>query len=227
MDQESATAVLDYWFGGPLTEWDRQPEASMARHQFWWQGGPQMDVFIRDKFGDLHNAVIRDPEPVVTPNQSRRELAEQALARIIVLSQFSRHINRGSAKEVSERRLAHSDPKAFENDASARRLAKWVIAEGLDKELKHYEKQFVNMPFIQSEELADQEHAVKFVAEMNEQAIAAGLRSRGSSGGVGWCKARRDVVAEFGRLPFRNAALGRKSTPEELAFLRSWSRGMA
>jgi len=32
-------------------------------------------------------------------------------------------------------------------------------------------------------------------------------------------RAHREIIARFGRFPFRNAALGRESTPEELAFL--------
>merc|ERR1712139_66457 len=217
--------VLDYWYGGSLSVWDRQPEASMMRHQFWWQGGPQMDQYIRETFGELHQAVVASSDAEMVPQQSRRELAEQALARIIVLSQFSRHIGRGSAKDASERSLAHWSSKAFENDVAARRIARWVLAEGLHKELRHYEKMFLNMPFVQSEDLADQDHAVQFVTEMNDIAIAAGLR-RSPSGGS-WVKERRDVVARFGRLPFRNAALGRESTPEEVPFLRGWCRGMA
>lgn len=197
----------------------------MGRHQFWWQGGPQMDALISDKFGDLHAAVIASPDPVVTPQQTRRELAEQTVARVIVLSQFSRHINRGSPKESSQQSLAHWSDKAYENDDTARRLARWMIAEGLDKELRHYEKMFLNMPFVQSEELSDQNHAIKFLEEMNDYAIAKGWRRYPS--GIAWCKERRDVVARFGRLPFRNAALKRESTDEEIAFLRNWGRGMA
>ncbi|MNW15074.1 hypothetical protein D3C71_2134720 [compost metagenome] len=30
----------------------------------------------------------------------------------------------------------------------------------------------------------------------------------------------RDIIARFGRYPHRNAALGRTSTPEEIAFLQ-------
>jgi len=30
----------------------------------------------------------------------------------------------------------------------------------------------------------------------------------------------RDIVAQFGRFPHRNEILGRKSTPEEIAFLK-------
>ncbi|MNL80855.1 hypothetical protein D3C87_2078110 [compost metagenome] len=30
----------------------------------------------------------------------------------------------------------------------------------------------------------------------------------------------RDTIARFGRFPFRNKALGRQSTPEEVAYMR-------
>ena len=32
-------------------------------------------------------------------------------------------------------------------------------------------------------------------------------------------RAHREVIRRFGRFPYRNAALGRESTPEEVAFL--------
>jgi uncharacterized protein (DUF924 family) len=34
-----------------------------------------------------------------------------------------------------------------------------------------------------------------------------------------WAVPHRNIIARFGRFPHRNAALGRASTPEELAFL--------
>ena len=48
-------------------------------------------------------------------------------------------------------KLANTDPKAFENDAAARKLSRWLLEEELYKELRHYEKMFFNMPFIHSE----------------------------------------------------------------------------
>ena len=32
-------------------------------------------------------------------------------------------------------------------------------------------------------------------------------------------RAHREIIRRFGRFPYRNAALGRESTPEEVAFL--------
>jgi len=219
MDNTQATIVLDFWYG-PLEKWDRGPEASGARQNFWWHGGPQLDEIVRDKFSDLLLAVAASPDPVSNQQQSRRELAVQVLARVIVLSQFSRHIlPRGTLDNpgVSE-----------EYDAAARRLANWAIDEGLHKELRHYEKSFLYMPYIQSEDLADQDRALQLFAEQQEIAIAEGRRRPGTrSPGYPWMQARRNVVARFGRLPFRNEQLGRKSTPEELAYLARWSRAMA
>ena len=108
-----------------------------------------MDEFIRQQFGDLLLSVIATPEPLVTPLQTRRQLAEQVLAQIIVLSQFSRHIHRGSTVVPSERRLAHWCADAFAQDAAARKLSLWLHEEGLYEELGRYEKQFSYMPFVQ------------------------------------------------------------------------------
>ena len=142
------------------------------------------------------------------------------LAQIIVLSQFSRHI-------LPRGRLDNPGTND-EYDASARSLASWAIAEGLNKELAHYERTFLYMPFIQSEDLVDQDRALELVEESHQIAIAEGRRRVGSrSPGYSWLKARRDVVARFGRLPFRNEQKGRVSTPEELVYLRSWGRAMA
>ncbi|MEW8208716.1 MAG: DUF924 family protein, partial [Candidatus Thiodiazotropha taylori] len=36
-----------------------------------------------------------------------------------------------------------------------------------------------------------------------------------------WAKHHREIVRQFGRFPHRNAALGRQSSEEELAYLDS------
>jgi uncharacterized protein (DUF924 family) len=44
--------------------------------------------------------------------------------------------------------------------------------------------------------------------------VEAGLNHRE------WAQKHYDVVARFGRFPHRNEILGRKSTPEEIEFLK-------
>jgi uncharacterized protein (DUF924 family) len=38
---------------------------------------------------------------------------------------------------------------------------------------------------------------------------------------VKYAHSHRDIIAKFGRFPYRNAALGRESTPAELEWLAS------
>ena len=69
---------------------------------------------------------------------------------------------------------------------------------------------FVYLPFEHSEDLADQDESVRLFATLRE---ALGEES------IRYAESHRDVIRRFGRFPHRNAALGRVSTPEELAYL--------
>jgi uncharacterized protein (DUF924 family) len=73
------------------------------------------------------------------------------------------------------------------------------------------------MPLGHSEELAHVERAVAFADALARDAAPehAGWLAFSASQARG----HRDVIARFGRHPHRNEALGRASTPEELAYL--------
>jgi len=62
------------------------------------------------------------------------------------------------------------------------------------------------MPFMHAESLVIQEEGVKHFAQFGEEML-------------GFMTAHRDTIARFGRFPFRNKALGRQSTPDELAYM--------
>ncbi len=78
------------------------------------------------------------------------------------------------------------------------------------------ERQFFYLPFEHSETLADQDRCV---ALMTERLPDTGAEN------VLHARAHREIVARFGRFPFRNAALGRASTPEEEVFLAEGGYG--
>jgi uncharacterized protein (DUF924 family) len=63
------------------------------------------------------------------------------------------------------------------------------------------------MPFEHAEDLDAQQRGVAL------------FQSIGLNEMVWWAEIHRDIIVRFGRFPHRNAVLGRKSTPEELAFL--------
>lgn len=118
------------------------------------------------------------------------------LAEIIVLDQFSRNIHRGTAL-------------AFANDAMALALAQTAVTTGADLALEVSRRAFVYLPYMHSESLLIHERGlVLFGTPGMESNLASAHR-------------HREILQRFGRYPHRNAALGRVSTPEEVAFLKT------
>ena len=72
------------------------------------------------------------------------------------------------------------------------------------------ERMFTYLPFEHSESLDDQELSLRLF-EGNPNAE--------------WAHKHWEIVRRFGRFPHRNAALGRASTPEEIAFLNQPGSG--
>jgi uncharacterized protein (DUF924 family) len=121
--------------------------------------------------------------------------SEAILAAVIVLDQFSRNLFRGSAL-------------AFAADPVARRLARDAIAAGYDRAMQPAERLFLYMPFEHSEDLADQQRSVELIASI------------GRDDWTRFADAHKAIIDRFGRFPHRNVALGRASTPEEIAAMQ-------
>lgn len=167
------------------------PEAVLA---FWRAAGPER-WFARDEAFD---AQFRRRFLDRHLAAARRELdawgdrAESALALIILLDQFPRNAFRGTAH-------------MYATDPLARRFAGRAIAAGFHRAVEPDLRPFFCLPLMHSEDPADQERSV---------ALHHGLGLDD-----GYALGHRDIIRRFGRFPHRNAALGRDSTGEELAFL--------
>ncbi len=116
------------------------------------------------------------------------------LAEVIVLDQFSRNIYRGSRR-------------AFEADPLALALAQEAVAAGADRSLSQDERVFLYMPYMHSES--------KLIHEQAERLF----RLNSPKNNHDFELRHKVIIDRFGRYPHRNAALGRESTTEELAFL--------
>ena len=123
-----------------------------------------------------------------------RATPEGRLAEIIVLDQFSRQLYRGNAR-------------AFAQDGMALVLAQEAVAGGFDRPLTIDQRTFLYMPFMHSESIAVHEAGQPLFA-----AIGGNDVLKSASGHL-------EVLRRFGRFPKRNAALGRPSTPEEIAYI--------
>ena len=119
---------------------------------------------------------------------------EGALALTIVLDQFPRNMFRGNGR-------------TYEADAVARAVADRAIRRGFDRQVPHPERGFFYLPFMHSEDLADQERCLRLA------------RGYGDDEFMKYAEGHADIVRRFGRFPHRNAMLDRTTTPEEQAFL--------
>ena len=185
-----ALAVLDFWFGRPDDPGHAQPRPQ------WFQKDDAFDALIVQRFGPLiERALIGDIDDWLT----RPVEPLPALARVIVLDQFTRNAFRGTAR-------------AFAGDAMALQTARALVASGADRALTGVQRQFAYLPFEHAEDLSHQRTAVQLFHQLvvDEPALA-GLEE--------WAQKHLDIVARFGRFPHRNAALGRASMPDEAAFL--------
>ncbi len=124
-----------------------------------------------------------------------RKSAKGRLAEIIVLDQFSRNIFRDRTK-------------SFLSDKLALALSQEAISLGKHNELNQTERNFMYMPYMHSESLIIHDIAIEL------------YKSNGVQSSLEFEVKHRDIIKEFGRYPHRNVILNRKSTDEEVEFLK-------
>jgi uncharacterized protein (DUF924 family) len=164
--------------------------------EFWRKAGPKK-WFAKSAAFDRHIRVRFLPtyNAAAAGALSHWErTAEGALALAIVLDQFPRNMFRNSAR-------------AFAADHLARGVARRAIARGYDRIVPRDQRTFFYLPFEHSESMADQERCVAL------------FRATGNAELVKWAVVHADIIRRFGRFPHRNAALGRRTTTAERAFL--------
>jgi uncharacterized protein (DUF924 family) len=128
--------VLKFWF-------------SLDADQ-WWNGGPELDLRIRENFLKLW----RDKRQLPVDSFLIDPLT--AVAGVILFDQFPRNMFRGAAD-------------AYATDPLALGIAKEAVARGLDRALAPDERKFLYMPFMHSEKLDDQNRAVLLFTELGDE----------------------------------------------------------
>lgn len=186
--------VLDYWLGdGIEKDW---PTQDLGKR--WFGGGAELDAEIRVRFGAAVD------EALAGGLQDWEQTPLHRLALIILLDQFTRNMFRGTAR-------------AFAGDARAQQLVRQTIAAGEDRQLPWAARVFLYMPLMHAESPPLQDECVarftRLVADAPED-----LKQR-LQGNLDYAHQHRDIIALFGRFPYRNAVLGRADTPEEKDFL--------
>jgi uncharacterized protein (DUF924 family) len=106
--------------------------------------------------------------------------------------------------------------RAFATDAKAREISRHAIGSGFDRELPQIMRMFFYLPFEHSEHLGDQKESVRLAGALADEygEYPEGTAIRKSA------EFHLKTIRRFGRFPGRNRALGRRSTKEEIEFLK-------
>jgi uncharacterized protein (DUF924 family) len=164
----------------------------------FWGGEAAEKWWVKDPSFDLE--IRRRFEPTLQAAargelESWRDQPESCLAYILLLDQFSRNIYRDS-------------PQAFAQDYLALAASLEGQHRSFDQKLGDSQRIFFYMPMIHSED-----------REVQARSVAI-FRSLGLKENFDYADRHAELIERFGRFPHRNKILGRKSTPEEEAFLR-------
>ena len=180
-----AEEVLDFWFG-------REGEPGYGEfREAWFRKDPEFDRTLRERFQDLHEAAARGDL------DAWRDEARSCLALVILLDQFPRNMFRG-------------DPRSYATDRKAQEIAEYAVDRALDRELPAFQRMFLYMPFMHSEDLEHQRRSVELFR------VLGGDEEGDSSH---YAVRHMEIIERFGRFPHRNEVLGRRTTPEEAEFL--------
>jgi uncharacterized protein (DUF924 family) len=152
--------------------------------QVWFAPDPRVDAVLRRRFG---------PELAQFGTRPAREFLTYpltALAAVLLFDQVPRNLHRGS-------------PRAYAFDPLARAIAKGALERGWEAALNQAQRQFLAMPLMHSEHIADQRRSLAVYARLGRR--------------YGWpfAVSHYRMIARFGRFPHRNEVLGRRSSAAE------------
>lgn len=193
--------ILTYWFGA-LSADAPMPDDAIERRR-WYGKDEAIDSDIRARFLDGYLDVLADLSRGWQPDN-----LQDALATIILLDQMPRNMFRGM-------------PGMYGSDPAALALSRYWVRQPDYVRLDLFRAMFVAMPLMHAETLADQTEMVGHFAAMADRAQREGSPNAAFfSMSLDYARRHHEIVARFGRFPHRNAILGRKTTPEEAAFLK-------
>ncbi len=179
------TAARSGWPAQLLHYWFHQ-----LRPDQWFGRSDEVDAQLDRRFGSTL---------AVLANRPAREFLRDPLtarAAVLLFDQLPRNLHRGT-------------PQAFASDPLARAILKGARARGWDRGLGKSACQFLYLPLMHSEAIADQRLAMRLLPRLGDPWITA------------FAGAHYRMIARYGHFPHRNAIFGRTSSPAEQCAIAS------
>ncbi|MCB9640782.1 MAG: DUF924 family protein [Myxococcales bacterium] len=194
---KDADQVLRFWFG---EQSDPQAHDYTPPSELWFRAGPAIDAEIQSRFQPLVEAAAQSKLDAL------RHTAHGCLALVLLLDQFPRHIHRGHAA-------------MFQYDDIAQEIALYAIHHEMDQHVAPAERVFFYFALEHAEDIEMVRQAVAYKTRLVEDSPPAQRKRFKRMLRAG--QQHVEILEAFGRYPYRNALLGRTTTPEETAFLET------
>lgn len=209
MTEFRAQDVLDFWFGP-----DPLGAGELPQRLRMWFGGDDAPEVRQQRDAAIATRFTAHIEAAAAGELDQWAASpHRLLALILLLDQFPRQVWRGKAR-------------AFAQDAKASALVEAGRATSADAALTPIERVFFYLPLQHAEDLRLQEESLAAYARLANEAPEANRNL--FEGCREFAQTHHDVITRFGRFPHRNTVLGRRTTPEEAAWLRgdtpAWTR---
>ncbi len=150
----------------------------------WWGGSAKVDALLASRYERWLQALHTRPPADFLDNP------QTALAAVILFDQAPRNLYSGTAE-------------AFAYDPLANAIMEGALARGWDRQLSPVQRQFLGLPLMHSEAIADQRRSLAY------------FRKLGRGYGFAFARDHYRMIARFDRYPHRNEVLGRTSTAAE------------
>lgn len=193
---DRAHELLSFWFG----DLGHADLPTSDRTNLWFGENPTLkDVMVKTFGKDFEAAKDGGLKEWADTPRGR-------LALIILLDQFSRSLYRNSEN-------------AFKHDKTAQELCIEGLKDKMDQHLTLIERVFFYMPLVHAEDEKIQDQSIQLFQHLVSLSMSETTQVYQLF--LAYAYAHFRVIKEFGRFPQRNSILGRKSTAEEIAFLKS------
>jgi uncharacterized protein (DUF924 family) len=182
MSIKTPNDLYDYWFGDSI---NGSLETIKLRSRSWFTTNPEFEQILKD------NAELYDQLGTNINTWNAEEDPRGAVATVVVLDQFGRSINRGTAQ-------------AFQYDTTASDLVASIVNKGWFENYSPIERFCLVLCLHHSEQIEKQRFGESLNIGMNAPEDVANYFSQVKQE---FLKGHQEVVEKFGRFPHRNELL--------------------
>ncbi len=203
-------AILEYWFSSlnDASPLDPENEPFSSCYARWYGKQNAIDEEIRTRFELPLRATTRDGSRWEEELERWRSAPYGLLALLILLDQLPRNMYRNS-------------PAMYAHDPLALSVATLAIREYEDAPLSLVQRMFLYVPLMHAENLTIQQLMVRRFESLLDLAEERSPHNRRFfEYALRYARLHLEVIERFGRFPHRNEILGRRSSDEEIEFLK-------